>query len=67
MGEGAILAAHPDLIDLWVATSRDPVAFVGTADHSFTIRVTAKAATTPESSTVCTGRSSRNHRLPLRG
>lgn len=26
MGEGATLAAHPDLIDLWVATSRDPVA-----------------------------------------
>jgi pimeloyl-ACP methyl ester carboxylesterase len=26
MGEGATLTAHPDLIDLWVATSRDPVA-----------------------------------------
>jgi pimeloyl-ACP methyl ester carboxylesterase len=26
MGERATLVAHPDLIDLWVATSRDPVA-----------------------------------------
>lgn len=25
MGEGETLAAHPDLLDLWVATGRDPV------------------------------------------
>jgi pimeloyl-ACP methyl ester carboxylesterase len=26
MGEGTTLARHPDLVDLWVATGRDPVA-----------------------------------------